>query len=567
MAGFLAVAGLLIVAAAWQGMSRGRTDQPATAVSEPEASGSVSLPDFAPLNAQTAAISIEPSQGVVRDVRTPEAVTPIQNAAPPVVVAADEPPQPNPEIDAELLMAEELAKDVPAQEIAVPQLELFVPTIGWYAKASTSQKVSVESSIKKMLMQDWESRTVTVETVRQRFETARQTCREDPRIPFAWGLYLQKSNQPSGAVQQFEASTTWNPMFLAGYQATAFHRLSQGDTHRGFERLEKLIDRLAVEGDSSPSPEAKLQTANWIGRTLGYLEHAAVRKPGDSELTALQNRIQTKLSAELQAGVDQGQRLAQGHFVELDAIAAKPANELIAELRTIRAADQRQLATIQADLLRQRDEIRQGKGELDQAEGSLRNAVVQIREGNKRVAALGQEIANLERSSYGTKYQERVPKFKEVRRDEKYYNSTTGKTETRTIRETKADGFENVTRQAPETADQSSRRMADIRVRQAQRNSVSEGIAQARAQLANLQQELRSTQRETGIEYRTLHQQVVDQAKQERDLTRRLALFDGFIARPATFKAYIRTIDPYVPWDIAVQRQLVLDSFARPPTR
>lgn len=565
MAGFLAVAGLLIVAAAWQGMSRGRPDQTASAVSEPVTPQSASFADVDAAGAQSAAVSMDPLPRDVREDRTPVADTALPNAVPVVALADDKPTQQQIEIDAEVLMAEKLADEVAAPELPVPQQELFVPVIAWYETASTSQRVAVESSIKKMLTQDWESRTVTGETVRRRFETASQTCRADPRIPFAWGLYLQKSKQPSGAVQQFEASTTWNPMFLAGYQATAFHRLSQGDTRRGLERLEKLIDRLAVEGDTSPSAQAKLQAANWIGRTLGFLEHAAVRKPDDAELTALQSRIQTKLSAELQAGVEQGQQVARGHFAELDAIASKPNDELIAELRTIRTADQRLLASIQADLTRQREDIRQGKGELDQLEGSLRKASVQVREENKRVAALSHEITNLQRGSYGNVYDVQIPKYRRVREKESFFNSTTGKQETRTVTREQLDGYKIEKRQAPETAEQTSRRLADIRARQEQLNSANQEVDQSREQLRKMHEGVGSTRRETRIEYRTLHQQVMELAEQERDLIKQIAQYDGFIARPATFKAYIRTIDPYVPWDIEVQRQLVLDSFARPP--
>src|SRR5262249_49027215 len=82
----------------------------------------------------------------------------------------------------------------PAED-GLPAVEGYAPAVAWLQTARFVEYVQYTSSIRAMLTSDWQEPKGGLHHGQAHFELARKLHRDDPRLPFAYGLLLWKHQQ------------------------------------------------------------------------------------------------------------------------------------------------------------------------------------------------------------------------------------------------------------------------------------------------------------------------------------------------------------------------------------
>jgi hypothetical protein len=117
-----------------------------------------------------------------------------------------------------------------------------------------------------------------LDAAKQHYKQAYRICANDPRLYYACGLVLLKHNRPLDAKRQFERGCeqegvaclpAWQALILCNVKDKKYHS-ALSDLGRLAQSLENGRGRDAVTSD----PES----AQWIGRMMGFLEQTAANR-------------------------------------------------------------------------------------------------------------------------------------------------------------------------------------------------------------------------------------------------------------------------------------------------
>jgi hypothetical protein len=337
-------------------------------------------PDSSP----TTASSVAQAEVVVEPVLDGHMIEPEHfepGPAEPAIAAAEQPDGANVE-DVLLDNSAALEEDVPEP----------APDVPWLASAPPRERIRYASALKRLLnlVQDGDpGDRSTAETC---FAEAGRLCAQDPRLPLAYGLYLQQIGEPELAREQFEASAAAEGSgYAPALQAAAFSRLQENSIRRGWPYLVRLANVMAA----STSPPQYGRAAEWLGSAAAYLESLPAESAGRSLVNLAE--LRDGLPPALQTAFDAGHAAVRQHLEQLQQLAKLPADEAarqvqdaMATLENQRQSLESQVETLRTDLHNDTQGLREANETEKKARGQMGLANEQRQLAREAVADLSQ---------------------------------------------------------------------------------------------------------------------------------------------------------------------------------
>lgn len=430
---------------------------------------------------------------------------------------------------------------------AEPEAELFSPPVAWYETAPRTNVIQVVNQVRLLLKEDWQRKTITADKVLDRYRIASRLCPEDGRIPFAFGVFFWKLGDKAKARSAFEKSVVISPEFLAGQQAAAWANFELGEADRGLTYLEGLIASLLAEADEYPSETQRLQAAQWLGRALGYLEGPSLSRPQADRMAEILKKL-GGLSPELHAAGKEGRQEALARARELNDLVKQPLEEQQAYFRRQLDKALEDLTACETRIAAYQQELRSKSAEISAANQIHRRDGASVRLLLKQASLHEQEAERLSRTSYGKVVEEKEPEYKKEKQKDGSYKKV-------------FDGYKTVKRRAPETASETARRMEDIRRQRVYAQEKRNVVAGMKANFKSQRDAASDLTKEAARFRNSMASEWDELQAQSRDLKRHVDRLKSWQAQPRLFSDYVRTVDPYVPWDAEVLREELLDSF------
>lgn len=432
-------------------------------------------------------------------------------------------------------------------EAAEDDIEVFAPPIDWYDTAPRAQVIKVVSQVRLLLKEDWTSTRITTDDVLRRYITAHEMCPEDGRLPFAWGLYFWKVGDRVKARSAFAKSVVISPRFLAGHQAVAWASFELGEPDRGLTSLEDLLLALREPAEDYPSKGQRLKAAEWLGQAAGYLQGLTLPNPQVERLAQLDRKL-GELPQDLRDASTRGRQVSLDRAADLKAILALSPDRLQTNFIQHLANTQAQLIACEKRIGELQREKQGNAAEVSAAEKEHARGVLAMRQLTQQITSHLKKARSLERSSYGQKVKEREKVYeREKQADGKYKEVFKGK-------------YETVERKLPETAAETARRMGDIQNHRAAAVSKGQAKVALQAQLKDHYTEKSAVTKEAAKFKNTVAAEWDALHAQQRGLKQEQSRIESWQQDPRQFAAYICTIDPYVPWDVEVLRDQLLES-------
>ena len=193
------------------------------------------------------------------------------------------------------------------------------------SKYKDTDKLKFSSELRGLLLEGLKDKGDSLEAARKHFETANRLPVIDPRAPYAYGVVLLAQNKPAVALEQFRvAARNRKVPYLPALQALARTSLSRGDNAQALPALLDLAKRLEESQETWPAAEDKEHSAEWLGRTLGFLTGPGKIAAQASSIDKLATDVANVLTAERKQAYERGRQAAAARYDELKAQAASP---------------------------------------------------------------------------------------------------------------------------------------------------------------------------------------------------------------------------------------------------
>lgn len=444
------------------------------------------------------------------------------------------------------------APEIPADD----EIEIFAPPVDWYDTALRRQVIQVVSQVRLLLKEDWSSKKSDLQNVVDRYLVVHGMCPDDGRLPFAWGLYFWKVGNARKARSAFEHAVVQSPRFLAGHQAVAWANFELRETERGLTSLEGLLAAIQEPAAEYPSANQKRQAAEWLGQAVGYLQGTSLTPPQVERIQQLEQKL-AALPADLRTPSLRGRQQSLERASELKTILTLAPERLQENFVEQLNKTRQQLAVCELRIDELQREKQDNADEVNAAQQSQTQRVLAMRQLTQQITIHLMTANRLMVSSYGEVVEKEVE------------DNETEKQKDGSIKIVKR-GKKTIRYKLPETAAETAQRMNDIQMHRAS--------AQNKTQMRSALQSQSKTQRgftnaltseaakfknTVAMEWDALH-------TQQRALKQQLSRIESWQTDPQLFANYVRTVDPYVPWDVEVLRQQLLDSMTltdAPPVR
>lgn len=250
-----------------------------------------------------------------------------------------------------------LAELTEAPEIG--DYQMFPPESGRLSRLNDLQRVQYIQAFRGLLLDGLPSgkrgATANLDSARQHVRSARALCRDDPRLPYAFGLVLLAQGETDEALQEFStACELAQAPHLGALANLAGIHLQRSEHDAAVEVLVRLADGLSGETDAWPTQTVRAGLADVVGRAVGFLtgRKAAVAADG-------RDRILAKLPADLVPAFRHGLNSVRKRQTELENLANLPEDQLRKDAQT---------------------RVTLAKSETDQANEALRHVEQRLRD-------------------------------------------------------------------------------------------------------------------------------------------------------------------------------------------
>src|SRR5262245_13817990 len=370
---------------------------------------------------------------------------------------------------------------------------------------------------------------------KRHFEASHRLVPDDPRAAYAYGVALLAQQKVRESVDQFRAAAQHSKApFLPALQAIAWVSISRNDFSKGLPAMLDLAGKIEESNGSWPTDHDRVHSAEWLGRMVAFL--AGPGQPADhaAQIEELQSDVEKLLTHERREAYDQGFRFVTGRHETLKSLVARPADEVLKELKQKRQELLDAAKAADADVKQLESELRDIKAPHDK----------QIADYNRERRAAGQkakkashDVAVAEEEVETYSQPQMMPQTSYVRR---YYARVP------------------VTTVRPENA-------AERKAREGQLASARQRLQSAQSTLDQAKQEmsdLKSQIEQAGAEYRKAAAEkrpLLTAARQKaQDLTARARDAEHGLASPEKLKSRLTAIESYVPLDPESEKNRLL---------
>lgn len=212
------------------------------------------------------------------------------------------------------------------------QLSALVVPARFSLKNKETDMLKFLVEVRGLLLEGFRNKGDSAEAARKHYEAAYKLPVIDPRACYAYGVVLLGQNKSAIAIEQFRVAARGRKVpYLPALQALAWTHLSRGDHAQALPALLDLAKRLEDAQESWPAAEDKENSAEWLGRTIGFLTGPGKVAAQASQIDKLAGDVGNVLSAERKQAYDRGRKAAAARHDELQTQAARPEAELVAE--------------------------------------------------------------------------------------------------------------------------------------------------------------------------------------------------------------------------------------------
>lgn len=417
--------------------------------------------------------------------------------------------------------------------------EDYAPPVPWLQTAKFVDYVRYTGAVRSLLIVDWRESAKGRQHAQAHVDAARALCRDDPRLPFAYGLFLWEVNDFEPAIAQFEeAARTGNVVLLPAVQAAAWGWLERHDVARGGRHLRKLAEILAAPEAAYPPPDQKQRDAEWLGRVIGYLRSAGGTDRNSEAVRRLETAISSQLAGTLRDAYDRGAASSTRLFADLTELASRSDDELRRELGERKQKVIDELTAVQTRLGTLQDQVRHDR---DAAADSERN----FRKASRALTGARHELADLP---------ERI----------EYLSVPHGAVHTRIVPELTLKGRLTGRQELVQLPEREGQTVSRLRNRQRSidlYNRLEGSLPKLKTDVDQAHGRMLDARKQNERTRRKLFPQIVELGHQETRLKSMLQHYEKWLQAPDLFKEHIRTLSPYVPWSGDQQKELLLESY------
>jgi tetratricopeptide (TPR) repeat protein len=370
---------------------------------------------------------------------------------------------------------------------------------------------------------------------KRHFEASHRLVPDDPRAAYAYGLALLAQQKTRESLDQFRAAAqNLKAPFLPALQAIAWVSVSRNDFSRGLPAVLDLARKIEESKGTWPTEHDRTHSAEWLGRMMGFL--AGPGQPADqsSQIAELEGDVEKLLTGECKEAYGQGRKFVATRHENLKALVARPADEMLAELKKKRQelVEAAQAANVEVKQLE--DEIREIKGPHDKQIADFnrerRSAGQKAKKASHDIAVVEEQVEALSQpqmmpqTSYVWRYRARVP-------------VTTVRAENaaeRKAREGQLASARQRLQSAQSSLDQAKQEMSDLK------SQIEQASAEYRKAVAEKRPLLTAARRKA------------------QDLTARARDAERGLASPEKLKSRLTALESYVPLDPETEKNRLL---------
>ncbi len=229
---------------------------------------------------------------------------------------------------------------------------------------------------------------------KKHYETAHRAVAGDPRAAYAYGLaYLEQKNTKEALTQFRAAAKQTSGTYLPALQASAWVQLERNEYGPALASLTDLARRIEDAKGAWPTEHDRAHTAEWLGRTLGFLTGPGASPDHTAQVADTASSIEKLLTGERKQAYERGGKWIAKRHQELEALAARPVAEVVSEMNAKRQAARTALQAAQAEVRRIEEEIRDVKQPFEK---QIAEAGVEIRANGQKVKTAARGIPDAE---------------------------------------------------------------------------------------------------------------------------------------------------------------------------
>jgi hypothetical protein len=268
------------------------------------------------------------------------------------------------------------------------------------SKAKDADKLKFASELRGLLLDGFKDKADSLETARKHFEAAHQLPVNDPRAPYGYGVVLLAQKKSAVAVEQFRSAARQKKLlYLPALQGFAWANLSRADYAQGLPALLDLAKRLEESQETWPAAEDKENSAEWLGRVIGFLTGPGKRSEQASPIEKLAADVSSVLTADRKSAYERGRQASATRFEELQAQAARPEAELVAEANQQREKIASALTAARLEVKQIEDELRVMKQPHDKQLAELSREIhdnaMKVKTTTPRIPTVEAEVESL----------------------------------------------------------------------------------------------------------------------------------------------------------------------------
>jgi hypothetical protein len=252
---------------------------------------------------------------------------------------------------------------------------LIVP-VRFLGKLKEADRLQYLQEVRGLLAEGFKAKGDGLDGARKHLTSAHRLLGDDPRADYSYALVLTAQNKSALALEQFRvAAKSKKVPFLPGLQGIAWTSLSRGEYLEAFAALFELARRLEQSRESWPTEQDKENSAEWLGRVVGFLAGPGKTEAQAAPIDKLVADVSKLLTGDRSRGYENGRKMVLVRQQELQALAARPAEEVLAEVQQKREEIVAAAAAAESEAKQLEEEIRELKKPHD-----------------KRIADLGRQI-------------------------------------------------------------------------------------------------------------------------------------------------------------------------------
>ncbi len=160
--------------------------------------------------------------------------------------------------------------------------------------------------------------------------------------------------------------------------------VSKRDFARGLPALLDLAHKIEETKESWPTDHDRLRSAEWLGRVVGFLTGPGKPAEGVSQIESLDREINKLLTHEREAAFENGRKFVAARHESLQALLARPMNQVLDELKQKRQEILDAAHAAEAEVKQVEDDLRAIKKPHDQQIADLNHDIRLAAQKSKR---------------------------------------------------------------------------------------------------------------------------------------------------------------------------------------